>query len=126
MIKTNEALKALEAKIAVLEADILAAEKEDKSSGKLKRQARALKVIKQLINDYIDEDDFELGNNMEDELLQMINCKKGKRVLLEVHEGDKLGDLLEKYSTVQDIYRKLQDRCKELGLKIVLDHIERA
>ena len=85
MIKTNEALKALEAKIVSLEADILAAEKEDKSSGKLKRQARALKVIKQLINDYIDEDDFELGNNMEDELLQMINCKKGKRVLLEVH-----------------------------------------
>ena len=126
MIKTNEALKALEAKIASLEADILAAEKEDKSSGKLKRQARALKVIKQLINDYIDEDDFELGNNMEDELLQMINCKKGKRVLLEVHAGDKLGDLLEKYSTVKDIYRKLQDRCNELGLKIVLDHIERA
>ena len=46
--------------------------------------------------------------------------------ILEVHEGDKLIDLLTKYPDMKNVWCKLQDRCNELGLKIVGDHIEEA
>lgn len=126
MLRTNDVRSALESKISALETQVSANAAEDKSVGKLKRQARALKVIYGLINQYVTEDEMELGDNLETELTQMIDCKKGKSVTLIVHEGDLLGDLLEKYGNIKDVYHKLQKRCEELGLKIVLDHIERA
>ena len=47
-------------------------------------------------------------------------CAAGikRAVVIEVHEGDNVMDLLEKYDGVKDIYKKLKKACEDAGLRI--------
>lgn len=118
-------VEAINTKAAALKQQAAEADAAGKSSGKIKRSARALEVIHSLIDTYVLEDDVDF--EMLPELQQMIDCKKGRSgVRLEVHEGDTLIELLNKYSSVKDVYNKIKTACEQQGLKIVLDHIERA
>lgn len=115
----------IESKVAALKQQAAEADAAGKSSGKIKRNARALEVIQSLIETYVLEDDVDF--EMLPELQQMIDCKKGRSgVRMEIHEGDTLMELLEKYGSVKDVYNKIKTACDAQGLKIVLDHIERA
>lgn len=118
MVK-SQVLDAINSKVAELAQQIAEAEK---STGKLKRQSRALVVISDLIEEFVDTEEFTFTSELD--LQQMIDCKKGKRLDLGIKSGDKLMDLLQKYSDVKDIYNKIQKECERKGLKIVLDHIE--
>lgn len=121
MVKAT-VLDAINVKVAELAQQIEEAQKADKSVGRLKRQSRALIVISDLIEEFVEDDEFTFTS--EQDLMQMIDCKKGKRLDLGIKTGDKLMDLLQKYSDVKDIYHKIQRECETKGLKIVLDHIE--
>lgn len=121
----TQLLVAMATKSEELRAQAREADAAGKSSGKIKRNARALEVIQSLIDTYVLEDDVDFP--LLPELQQMIDCKKGRSgVRLEVHEGDTLMELLNKYNEVKDVYHKIQTACAQQGLKIVLDHIERA
>ena len=47
-------------------------------------------------------------------------CAAGikRAVVIEVHEGDNVMELLEKYDGVKDIYKKLKKACEDAGLII--------
>ena len=47
-------------------------------------------------------------------------CAAGikRAVVIEVHEGDNVMELLEKYDGVKDIYKKLKKACEDTGLMI--------
>lgn len=47
-------------------------------------------------------------------------CAAGikRAVVIEVHEGDNVMELLEKYDGVKDIYKKLKKACEDAGLRI--------
>lgn len=47
-------------------------------------------------------------------------CSAGikRAVVIEVHEGDDVMELLEKYDGVKDIYKKLKKACEDAGLMI--------
>lgn len=115
-------LDAISQKVAELDAQVVADKAAGKSVGRNKRSARALRVIASLIDDFVTTDEFTFSG--EDALQQMIDCKKGKRTVLQINRGDKLIDLLNKYGTVPNIYAKIQAYCEEHDMKIVLDHIE--
>lgn len=44
---------------------------------------------------------------------------------IEVHEGDSVMDLLDKYSSLKDVYKKIQKAVAEAGLRIVGSDIVR-
>lgn len=121
MIKSN-VLVAISEKVAVLEAQIAADKEAGKSIGRTKRSARALKVIASLIDDFVTTEEFTFSG--EDDLMQMIDCKKGHRTVLQINRGDKLMDILTKYANVPNIWAKIQTYVEEHDLEIVLDHIE--
>lgn len=47
-------------------------------------------------------------------------CAAGikRAVVIEVHEGDNVMELLEKYDGIKDIYKKLKKACEDAGLRI--------
>ena len=49
-----------------------------------------------------------------------------KKTIIEVHEGDNIIQLLDKYNSVKDIYKKLVKACDDAGLKIVGQDIVKA
>lgn len=49
-----------------------------------------------------------------------------KKTIIEVHEGDNIIQLLDKYNSVKDIYKKLTKACDDAGLKIVGQDIVKA
>lgn len=49
-----------------------------------------------------------------------------KKTIIEVHEGDNIIQLLDKYNNVKDIYKKLTKACDDAGLKIVGQDIVKA
>lgn len=113
-----ETLKAIEGKVMALDAQVAAAKEadKDKSVGRLKRQSRALKVISELITKWC-PDEFKL--DLEDDLLAMIEARKGK-TLIKVHEGDSYLELCSvKYPDVIDIVTKINKQMEHKGL--VLD-----
>ncbi len=113
-----ETLKAIEGKVMALDAQVaeVKSTSKDKSVGRLKRQSRALRVISELITKWC-PDEFKL--DLEDDLLAMIEAKKGKTVI-EVHEGDSYIELITvKYPDVRDIVAKINTQMEHKGL--VLD-----
>ena len=104
-----ETLKAIEGKVMALDAQVATSKEtdKDKSVGRLKRQSRALKVISELITKWC-PDEFKL--DLEDDLLAMIEARKGK-TLIEVHEGDSFIELITvKYPDVRDIVTKINQQ----------------
>ena len=122
MVNKNELLDEIVQKVSELDAQVSANKSEEKSVGRLKRKARALRVIGSLISTFIEDDEFTF--DMEDEMLQMLECKKGKKITFDIKPGDKLMDILEKYQDVKDVYNKVKKYAESHGMKLVLDHFE--
>ena len=108
---------AISQKIAELDAQIAGNNKEDKSVGRLKRQARALRVISALM-EYAPED-FSLGASLDKDLDDMITPKKGKKIVFDIKEGDSVIELLDKYKDVKDGYHRILAQAEQMGLKMV-------
>lgn len=83
---------------------------------KLSRDRRVLHLINSLINQVGDkvwlyEDDMDT--------LVLITTLSGERAVrssVEVHEGDSILELLQKYADKKDIQKKIQTACEKVGL----------
>ena len=67
----------------------------------------------------------EIPENLEKDVRAIIP-QEVKKTIIEVHEGDNVIQLLDKYSSVKDIYKKLTKACDDAGLKIVGQDIVKA
>lgn len=61
-----------------------------------------------------------------DKTVRAIIPQEVKKTIIEVHEGDNVIQLLDKYNNVKDIYKKLMKACDDAGLKIVGQNIVKA
>ena len=83
---------------------------------KLGRERRVLRLINSLITQlgdkvWLDEEDRDT--------LVLITTLSGERAVrssVEVHEGDSIQELLEKYQDKKDILKKLQNACEKASL----------
>lgn len=110
-------MSAIEQRIAELEDQIIDNEADKKSVGRLKRQARALKVCRALIDAYAPET-FSIGA-LDIDLAHMIKPTKGKKMVFDIKEGDSIIELLSTYEAVKDGYHKIMAQAEEMGLKMV-------
>ena len=67
----------------------------------------------------------EISEDLEKDVRAIIP-QEVKKTIIEVHEGDNVIQLLDKYSSVKDIYKKLTKACDDAGLKIVGQDIVKA
>ena len=85
---------------------------------KLSRDRRVLHLINTLLT--------QVGNKirlLDDDIdtLVLITTLSGERAVrssVEVHEGDSIQELLEKYQDKKDILKKLQNACEKAGLRM--------
>lgn len=79
------------------------------------KEYRMLRVIVGLIDNNIGID--------QDTLAWLENYSKGSatgnKIVIAVHEGDNVLELLDKYNDVKDIYNRIKKAVDEAGLKIV-------
>lgn len=67
----------------------------------------------------------KIPENLEKDVRAIIP-QEVKKTIIEVHEGDNIIQLLDKYNNVKDIYKKLTKACDDAGLKIVGQDIVKA
>lgn len=67
----------------------------------------------------------KIPENLEKDISAIIP-QEVKKTTIEVHEGDNIIQLLDKYNNVKDIYKKLTKACDDAGLKIVGQDIVKA
>lgn len=67
----------------------------------------------------------EIPEDLE-KVVRAIIPQEVKKTTIEVHEGDNIIQLLDKYNSVKDIYKKLTNACNDAGLKIVGQEIVKA
>ena len=85
---------------------------------KLGRERRVLHLINSLITQLGDKVWF---NEEDRDTLVLITTLSGERAVrssVEVHEGDSIQELLEKYQDKKDILKKLQNACEKAGLRM--------
>ena len=76
--------------------------------------------------DYMSLNDMEeIPEDLEKDVRAIIP-QEVKKTIIEVHEGDNIIQLLDKYNSVKDIYKKLTKACDDAGLKIVGQDIIKA
>lgn len=109
--------------VETLKAEVVEAKAAGKSIGRMQRKAKLLGIIADLIETYC-PDEFTLKT--EADLDQALNPKKGKRVVIEVKEGDNALELLQKYGDVKDAWNKIKKACEDKGLTIKGQDIVRA
>ena len=85
---------------------------------KLGRERRVLHLINSLIAQVGDkiklsEDDMDTFV-----LITTLASERAERSSIEVHEGDSILALLQKYADKKDIQRKLQTACEKVGLRM--------
>ena len=115
MLKSNLINACLE-KEKALEQQIAANSEADKSVGRLKRQCRAIRVIRQIVEANCG-DEVKMTNETEDELTAIIEPSRSHSSVV-VHEGDTLLELWQKYSEVPDMMAKINRACDKAGLII--------
>lgn len=102
------------AKETALEQQIAANSEAEKSVGRLKRQQRAIRVIRQIVEQNIEGDEVAMTSELEDDLLAMLEASKGRSSVV-VHEGDTLLELWQKYSEVPDMMKKVNAQLEKNG-----------
>lgn len=115
-MKKNELVEACLQKEQALEQQIAANSEAEKSVGRLKRQQRAIRVIRSIVEQNCSEE-VKMTNETEDELMAIIEPSRSHQSVV-VHEGDTLLELWQKYSEVPDMMAKINKACDKAGLII--------
>lgn len=109
----SQVLSDITVKVAELNEQVAKAKADEKSCGRIKRQARALNVVAELIELYA-PDEFKL--TLEKELQAMIKPTKG-HTDIEVNEGDNFIQLaMVKYRDLHNIVERLTKQADKKGL----------
>ena len=115
MRKVSEWAAEITAKVVELETQVMKNKTDEKSVGRLKRQARALRVVLDIMEHNV-EGDVVMSPEAEDDLRAMISPKKGKSTVV-VHEGDSLLILATSvYANVPDVMAKINRAADKAGL----------
>ena len=85
---------------------------------KLGRERRVLRLINNLITRLGDKVWFDEEDRDTLVLITTLSGERTARSPVEVHEGDSIQELLEKYDGVKDIYKKLKKACEKAGLRM--------
>lgn len=72
-------------------------------------------LIKQIPNDVVLSDDGLKTFNL---ITELQSEKKGRKIVLDVHAGDSMMDLLTKYADVKNVYERLMKSITDAGLKL--------
>ena len=124
-MKTVEMIKAVEMKISEMTLALDELLKSDVSENTKRTQKfqrnkaiHDLCVLNTILHQAVGE---EIGFTDEeqkwwDSMVTLTSTRKAK-FTVEVHEGDKVMELMEKYQDVKDVYHKLMKAAEEAGLK---------
>ena len=83
---------------------------------KLGRERRVLHLINSLITQLGDNVKFSKDDMDTFVLITTLSGERAVRSSVEVHEGDSIQELLEKYQDKKDILKKLQNACEKANL----------
>ena len=83
---------------------------------KLGRERRILHLINSLITQLGDKVWFDEADRDTLVLITTLSGERAVRSSVEVHEGDSIQELLEKYQDKKDILKKLQNACEKANL----------
>lgn len=131
MVKLNiqKAIFALEDKATELDARATAI-KADETLSKNTRQTRAYSFRKEmyfamLMRDFLKElgsyeEEMEIETNMAEKFDSFVTsaADRASHTTIEVHKGDSLVELLQRYQDRKDVFAKIQKACEDKGLTI--------
>lgn len=83
---------------------------------KLGRERRVLHLINSLITQLDDKVKFDEADMDTFVIITTLASERAERSSVEVHEGDSIQELLEKYQDKKDILKKLQNACEKANL----------
>ena len=86
----------------------------EKSVGRLKRQQRAIRIVRQLVEQNIEGDDVAMTSDLEDDIMSMLEASRGRSSVV-VHEGDTLLELWQRYNNVPDMMKKINSQLEKNG-----------
>ena len=124
-MKTFEMIKAVETKVQEMQESLETLLKSDVSENTRRTQKfqRTKAIHDMLILNTIlhqcDKDEIILNEEEQKWFTSMVALTSERKAAytVEVHEGDRVMDLMKKYENVKDVYHKLMKAAEEAGLK---------
>lgn len=124
-MKTVEMIKAVEMKMSEMESLLDELLKSDVSENTKRTQKfQRTKAIHEMavlntILHQCDKDEIILNEEVQKWFTSMVTLTSERKAAytVEVHEGDRVMDLMKKYENVKDVYHKLMKAAEEAGLK---------
>ena len=124
-MKTFEMTKAVETKVQEMQESLEALLKSDVSENTKRTQKfqRTKAIHDMLILNTVlhqcDKDEIILNEEVQKWFTSMVALTSERKAAytVEVHEGDRVMDLMKKYENVKDVYHKLMKAAEEAGLK---------
>lgn len=123
-MKTMEMIKAVEAKISEMEFNLDQLLNSDVSENTKRTQKfqrtkdiHAMFILNAVLHQASDE--IGLSEEAQKWFTSMVTLTSERKAkyTVEVHEGDKVMELMEKYKEVKDVYHKMMKAADEAGLK---------
>ena len=124
-MKTFEMIKAVETKVQEMQESLETLLKSDVSENTKRTQKfqRTKAIHDMLILNTVlhqcDKDEIILNEEVQKWFTSMVALTSERKAAytVEVHEGDRVMDLMKKYENVKDVYHKLMKAAEEAGLK---------
>lgn len=124
-MKTFEMTKAVETKVQEMQESLEILLKSDVSENtkRTQRFQRTKAIHDMLILSTVlhqcDKDEIILNEEVQKWFISMVTLTSERKAAytVEVHEGDRVMDLMKKYENVKDVYHKLMKAAEEAGLK---------
>lgn len=124
-MKTVEMIKAVEMKISEMELALNELLKSDVSENTKRTQKfqrnkaiHDMRVLNTILHQYAgDEVGFTTEEQKWFDSMVTLTSERKAKYIIEVHEGDNVMELMEKYKEVKDVYHKMMKAADEAGLK---------
>ena len=124
-MKTFEMIKAVETKAQEMQESLETLLNSDASENTKRTQKfqRTKAIHDMLVLNTVlhqcDKDEIVLNEEVQEWFTSMVTLTSERKAkfTVEVHEGDRVMDLMKKYENVKDVYHKLMKAAEEAGLK---------
>lgn len=124
-MKTMEMIKAVEMKISEMELALDELLKSDVSENTKRTQKfqrnkaiHDMCILNTILHQCVgDEVGFTTEEQKWFDSMVTLTSERKAKYIIEVHEGDKVMELMEKYKEVKDVYHKMMKAADEAGLK---------
>ena len=123
-MKTVEMIKAVEMKVSEMELALDELLKSDVSENTKRTQKfqrnkaiHDMRVLNTILHQCGDEVEFTTEEQKWFTSMVTLTSERKAKYVIEVHEGDKVMELMEKYKESKDVYHKMMKAAEEAGLK---------